>query len=148
MSDVEPVEDEDLENDDLEDDDDESESDEVDDNESDDESESESDEDDGDDDDEDDEDEDDESGDDSSSGQGRLAAGVLDYLVRQLVDAPDLVRIDVDDRRRTLRLDVRVGPGDMGRVIGRRGRTANAIRTVVRAAASKDEVEVDVEFVE
>lgn len=77
------------------------------------------------------------------------ARTVLEYLVRSLVDDPDAVRIDVDDHRRgAVRLDVTVGPGDMGRVIGRRGRTAMAIRTVVRAAASRDEVNVDVEFVD
>ena len=43
---------------------------------------------------------------------------------------------------------MRVAPGDMGRVIGKRGRIANAIRTVVRAAAVRDGVEVDVDFVD
>ena len=47
-----------------------------------------------------------------------------------------------------IRLDVRVGPGDLGRVIGRRGRTAASMRTVTRAAASKDGVEVDIEFLD
>jgi hypothetical protein len=41
-----------------------------------------------------------------------------------------------------------VGPGDLGRVIGRRGRTAQSIRTVVRAAAVNDDVDVDVDFVD
>ncbi len=86
--------------------------------------------------------------DESDEREAPTAVGVLEYLVRQLVDEPDEVRVDVDDRRRTMRLDVHVGQGDMGRVIGRRGRTANAIRTVVRAAATRDGVEVDVEFVE
>ena len=45
-------------------------------------------------------------------------------------------------------LNVTVAPGDMGRVIGKRGRVATAIRTVVRAAAVRDGVEVDVEFVD
>lgn len=77
------------------------------------------------------------------------ARTVLEYLVRSMVDDPDAVSIDVDDRRRgAVRLDVTVGPGDMGRVIGRHGRTAQAIRTVVRAAATRDDVNVDVEFVD
>jgi predicted RNA-binding protein YlqC (UPF0109 family) len=77
------------------------------------------------------------------------ARTVLEYVVRSVVDDPDSVRIDVDDRRRgAVRLDVTVGPGDMGRVIGRRGRTAQAIRTVVRAAAARDDINVDVEFVD
>jgi predicted RNA-binding protein YlqC (UPF0109 family) len=41
-----------------------------------------------------------------------------------------------------------VAPGELGRVIGRRGRTAQSIRTVVRAAASRDGVEIDVDFVD
>ena len=41
-----------------------------------------------------------------------------------------------------------VGEGDLGRVIGRRGRTAASIRTVTRAAASKDDVEIDIEFLD
>ena len=49
-------------------------------------------------------------------------------------------------QRDRVRLEVRVGPDDMGRVIGKRGRVANAIRTVVRAAAVRDGVDVDIEF--
>jgi uncharacterized protein len=77
------------------------------------------------------------------------AAAVLGYLVRNVVDDPEGVDIQVDDSDSSrVRLDVRVADGDMGRVIGRRGRVANAIRTVVRAAAVRDEVEVDIEFVD
>jgi predicted RNA-binding protein YlqC (UPF0109 family) len=77
------------------------------------------------------------------------AREVLDYLARSVVGDPDAVQIEVDDSHRNrVTLEVTVGPGDMGRVIGKRGRTANAIRTVVRAAAVKDDVEVDVEFVD
>jgi len=76
------------------------------------------------------------------------ATAVCEYLVRELVDDPDAVAVDTIDGRRGLTLEVSVGPGDMGRVIGRRGRMANAIRTVVRAAASKDGQEVDVDFVD
>ena len=74
------------------------------------------------------------------------ATSVLDLIVTSLVDEPDAVRIDPIEQRNRVRLEVRVGPDDMGRVIGKRGRVANAIRTVVRAAAVRDEVEVDVEF--
>jgi uncharacterized protein len=76
------------------------------------------------------------------------AAAVLEYLVRQLVDDPDGVSVDAVDRSRGVQLEVRVAPGDMGRVIGKRGRTAQAIRTVTRAAAVRDEVEVNIEFLE
>jgi predicted RNA-binding protein YlqC (UPF0109 family) len=76
------------------------------------------------------------------------AAAVLAYLVRQLVDDPDAVEVDQVPRSRGIQLEVRVAPGDMGRVIGKRGRTAQAIRTVTRAAAVKDGVEVNIEFLE
>jgi predicted RNA-binding protein YlqC (UPF0109 family) len=77
---------------------------------------------------------------------GTTARAVLEHVVTSLVEEPDDVRIDVDDSGRRVRLSVRVGPDDMGRVIGRRGRVAQAIRTVVRAAAVRDGIEVDVEF--
>jgi predicted RNA-binding protein YlqC (UPF0109 family) len=76
------------------------------------------------------------------------AEDVLAYLVESLVDDPDSVEIDSIEGRRGVSLEVRVAPGDMGRVIGRRGRMANAIRTVVRAAAVKDGVATDVDFVD
>jgi uncharacterized protein len=74
------------------------------------------------------------------------AISVLDLLVTSLVDDPDAVQIDAVEQRDRVRLEVRVGPEDMGRVIGKRGRVANSIRTVVRAAAVRDDVAVDVEF--
>lgn len=76
------------------------------------------------------------------------ASNVLEFLVRQLVDEPDGVEVDAVDRRGGVQLEVRVAPGDMGRVIGKRGRTAQAIRAVTRAAAVKDGVEVNIEFME
>lgn len=76
------------------------------------------------------------------------ASGVLEYLVKALVDEPDGVEVDAIDRRGGIQLEVRVAPGDMGRVIGKRGRTAQAIRAVTRAAAVKDGVEVNIEFME
>jgi predicted RNA-binding protein YlqC (UPF0109 family) len=76
------------------------------------------------------------------------AVSVLEYLVKAVVEEPDGVEVDVFDRRGRASLEVHVAQGDMGRVIGKRGRVAQSIRTVVRAAAVRDEVEVDVEFVE
>lgn len=76
------------------------------------------------------------------------ASAVLEYLVRQLVDEPDAVAVDAVPRSRGVQLEVRVAAGDMGRVIGKRGRTAQAIRTVTRAAAVKDGTEVNIEFME
>ena len=78
---------------------------------------------------------------------GATATDVLEYLVEALVADPDSVEIDVDGGR-SVALRVHVAQDDMGRVIGKRGRVANAIRTVVRAAAVRDGVEVDVDFVD
>jgi predicted RNA-binding protein YlqC (UPF0109 family) len=73
---------------------------------------------------------------------------VLTHVVRSIVDNPDAVQVEsVDDGDKVL-LEVRVGEGDLGRVIGRRGRTAMSIRNVVRAAAARDGVDVDVDFVD
>lgn len=77
---------------------------------------------------------------------GATAKAVLEFVVKQLVDDPDSVEVETVEGRRGVRFEVRVGPGDMGRVIGRRGRTAQSIRTVVRAAATRDGVDVDVDF--
>ena len=76
------------------------------------------------------------------------AAAVLAHIVRSIVDDPDAVAVEVTPDGSRARLDVRVGPGDLGRVIGRRGRTAASIRTVTRAAAAKDGVDVDIEFLD
>ncbi|HVM08166.1 MAG TPA: KH domain-containing protein [Acidimicrobiales bacterium] len=72
------------------------------------------------------------------------AAKVLEYLATSIVDSPDEVEVEVDGK--TLRLHV--APDDMGKVIGRRGRVAQAIRTVVRAAGAKDGAEVSVDIVD
>jgi predicted RNA-binding protein YlqC (UPF0109 family) len=83
-----------------------------------------------------------------ASAEPTTATTVLEYLVRELVDDPEAVNVDLVDGRRGPTLEVSVAAGDMGRVIGRRGRIATAIRTVVRAAAVKDGTEVDVDFVD
>jgi predicted RNA-binding protein YlqC (UPF0109 family) len=82
------------------------------------------------------------------SGESPTATAVCEYLVRELVDEPDAVTVETVEGRRGPTLEVSVAPGEMGRVIGRRGRMATAIRTVVRAAAAKDGAEVDVDFVD
>lgn len=78
-----------------------------------------------------------------------VATAVLTHIVRSIVDDPDAVRVTSEmGKGDKVLLEVRVGPGDLGRVIGRRGRTAQSIRTVVRAAATNDDVDVDVDFVD
>lgn len=73
---------------------------------------------------------------------------LLEYLARELVEDPDAVEvIEKHDDRGTL-LSLRVGPDDMGKVIGRGGRTARAIRSVVKVAGIRAGERVSVEIVE
>jgi hypothetical protein len=83
---------------------------------------------------------------DDYDGPAPTAAAVLTHIVRSIVDDADAVRVDGIEGRNRVKLEVRVGDGDLGRVIGRRGRTAQSIRSVVRAAATRDGVDVDVDF--
>ena len=81
------------------------------------------------------------------SAEAPTAEGVLDFLIRSIVEEPDAVFIETSGDARC-KFSVTVADGDMGRVIGKRGRVANAIRTIVRSAAIRDEIEVDVDFVD
>ncbi len=80
---------------------------------------------------------------------GALPRNVLEYVARQIVDEPDAVVIELDEAGRN-RVDLRlhVAPDDMGKIIGRRGRVAQAIRTVVRAAGAREGVETSVDIVD
>ncbi|GAA3693668.1 RNA-binding protein [Zhihengliuella alba] len=73
-----------------------------------------------------------------------MLAEALDHLVRGIVDSPDEVEVAVRENRRGDVLEVRVAPDDLGRVIGRQGRTAKALRTVVAGLAGGEAVRVDV----
>ena len=68
----------------------------------------------------------------------------LNHLVREIVDHPDEVSVTLVDTQRGELLEVGVHPEDLGRVIGRSGRTAKALRTVVNALADGRRVRVDV----
>lgn len=73
-----------------------------------------------------------------------MLAEALEHLVRGIVDNPDDVDVRAKNGRRGETLEVRVHPDDLGRVIGRQGRTAKSLRTVVTALADNDSVRVDV----
>jgi predicted RNA-binding protein YlqC (UPF0109 family) len=73
---------------------------------------------------------------------------LVEFLVTELVSDPDAVRVTESTDDRGFRYSVEVGPGDMGKVIGRGGRTAKAIRTVVRAAAARQDAGAIVDFVD
>ena len=68
----------------------------------------------------------------------------LKHLVREIVDTPDEVSVSVVDTPRGELIEARVHPDDLGRVIGRQGRTAKALRTVINALAGGRKVRVDV----
>ena len=84
----------------------------------------------------------------SESSSAPTAVAVITHIVKSIVDDPDAVSVSEVSDGGKHRIDVRVGDGDLGRVIGRRGRTAASIRTVTRAAASRDGVELDIEFLD
>jgi len=72
-----------------------------------------------------------------------MLADALEHLVRGIVSHPDDVRVKDKELRRGRMLEVRVHPSDVGKVIGRQGRTATALRTVVGALAGREQVRVD-----
>lgn len=62
----------------------------------------------------------------------------VEYIVKHLVDNPDAVTVNEIDGERTVVFELRVGEGDMGKVIGRRGQTAKSLRTILAAASAKN----------
>ena len=72
-----------------------------------------------------------------------MLADALEHLVRGLVPNPDDVRVRESDRGRVRTFEVRVNPEDIGKVIGRQGRTASALRTVVGALAGREQIRID-----
>ncbi|MFB3738709.1 MAG: KH domain-containing protein [Candidatus Velamenicoccus archaeovorus] len=73
---------------------------------------------------------------------------LLEFIARELVEDPDAVRVTETSDDRGLLLQLSVDREDMGKVIGRGGRTARAIRAVVKAAAVRDGVRAAVEIVD
>ena len=71
---------------------------------------------------------------------------LLTYIARNLVEKPDEVSVNEIDCDGEIVLELRVAPEDMGKVIGKQGRIAKAIRSVVKAAASKEDKKVIVEI--
>lgn len=72
-----------------------------------------------------------------------MLADALEHLVRGIVDNPDDVTVKDTQGRRGATLEVRVNPDDLGKVIGRNGRTATAFRTVVTALAGRGGAQVE-----
>jgi uncharacterized protein len=73
---------------------------------------------------------------------------LLEYLAKQLVDEPDAVRVERVDEEDTVVLRLHVAEDDLGKVIGRQGRIARALRTIVRAGSVRERRRVQLEIVD
>jgi predicted RNA-binding protein YlqC (UPF0109 family) len=77
-----------------------------------------------------------------------VSSEIVEYLARRLVDEPDAVHVEEVERDGALVLQLHVAKDDVGKVIGRQGRIARALRTVVRASAARRDQRVLLEIVE
>lgn len=73
---------------------------------------------------------------------------LVEVIAKSLVEHPDEVVVTETENEKTILVELRVAPTDMGKVIGKQGRIAKAIRSVVKAAASKEERKVVVEILQ
>ena len=73
---------------------------------------------------------------------------LVEVIAKSLVDYPDQVVVKETENEKAIVLELRVAQSDMGKVIGKQGRIAKAIRSVVKAAASKEEKKVIVEIMQ
>lgn len=88
----------------------------------------------------------DEDYDDDDFDDATCAERVLETCLRAIVDRPEEIDVGVDEHDRRLTLHVRVASEDMGKIIGKRGRVANALRTLVKAAGSREGYSATVEI--
>ena len=80
---------------------------------------------------------------------GEIVEKVVRYIASEIVDDAESVEVEVmPDGEEAVLVEVRTAKSDMGRVIGRRGRVARAIRTVARAAGDEEGLDVQVEFLD
>ena len=80
---------------------------------------------------------------------GKIVKNVVEYIVKEIVEDTKSVKVDVaDSDDENITIEVRTSPDDMGRVIGKRGRVARAIRTVAQAAADEEGLNSSVEFID
>lgn len=81
--------------------------------------------------------------------KGQIVERVVRYIVREIVDNPEQVKVEiVEDGADTVTAEVSTAKSDMGRVIGKRGRVANAIRTIAEVAAEEEGLKANVEFLD
>jgi predicted RNA-binding protein YlqC (UPF0109 family) len=86
--------------------------------------------------------------DDRNAERAVTALATLTFIATSLAEDPSAVSVEVSERHDKVVLSLNVGPNDMGRIIGRRGRTAQAIRALVAAAGARDGVTTSVDIVD
>jgi predicted RNA-binding protein YlqC (UPF0109 family) len=79
---------------------------------------------------------------------GARARAAVEFIARHLVDDPDGVFVDAQERRDAVALLIHASPGDLGRIIGKRGRVIQAVRQVARASGSTEGIRVTVDVAE
>ena len=80
---------------------------------------------------------------------GAIVKNVVEYIVSEIVEDKKSVKVDIaSSSEESVQIEVRTSPDDMGRVIGKRGRVARAIRTVAQAAADEEGLDSSVEFID
>ena len=80
---------------------------------------------------------------------GKIVQKVVQYIVSEIVEDPKSIKVDLrNDDDNSVTVEVRTAEQDMGRVIGKRGRVARAIRTVAQAAADEEGLSASVEFID
>jgi len=80
---------------------------------------------------------------------GKIVQKVVRYIVSEIVEDPKSIKVDlIKDDDNSVTVEVRTAAQDMGRVIGKRGRVARAIRTVAQAAADEEGLSSSVEFID
>ena len=77
-----------------------------------------------------------------------MSTDIVEYLARRLVDDPDAVEVEEVEQEGAVVVQLHVAPDDVGKVIGRQGRIARALRTIVRASAARRDQRVLLEIVE
>lgn len=84
----------------------------------------------------------------SDDAAGTRCRAVVEHVARSIADEPDAIEVDVTERAGEVMLLIRTSPGDMGRLIGRRGRVIQALRQVVRATGTAEGVTASVDVLE
>jgi len=80
--------------------------------------------------------------------KGENLQGLVEFVAQSLVDQPDQVNVNKMQRGNTVQLELHVAKPDMGRVIGKDGRVANSIRTLLKVAAARDGSRVNLDIVD